>query len=181
MENAQIVSVSRAGGHTFSKTVEPRINLIANPGVEGDAHAGVTVKHRSRVKRDPTQPNLRQIHLIHSELFEELALEGFCLTPGLIGENVLTRGVDLLGLPEDTELHLGAMAVVQVKGLRNPCHQLDDFQKGLTKALLGRDAEGNLVRKAGVMCVVLAGGEIAPGDPVRVELPAGPHRKLDKV
>jgi MOSC domain-containing protein YiiM len=179
--DAMIVSVSRAGSHGFSKQVEPRITLIANLGVEGDAHAGVTVKHRSRVKRDPTQPNLRQVHLIHAELFEELAMDGFHLEPGQIGENVLTQGVDLLALPEDTRLHLGATAVVEVKGLRNPCHQLDDFQAGLTQALLGRDAEGNLVRKAGVMCVVLAGGDIAPGDPVRVELPAHPHRKLDKV
>jgi len=179
--DARIVSVSRAAGHGFSKRVEPRITLIADLGVEGDAHAGVTVKHRSRVARDPTQPNLRQVHLIHSELFDELALEGFHLEPGQIGENVLTRGVDLLGLPEGARLHLGAAAVVEVKGLRNPCIQLDDFQVGLTHALLGRDAEGNLVRKAGVMGVVLAGGEIAPGDTVRVELPAEPHRKLDKV
>lgn len=179
--NARVVSVSRAADHGFSKRVEARINLIAALGVEGDAHAGATVKHRSRVRRDPTQPNLRQVHLIHSELFDELAAQGFYLEPGQIGENVLTRGIDLLGLPEGAQLHLGATAVVEIKGLRNPCYQLDDFQVGLTKALLGRDDEGNLVRKAGVMGVVLSGGEIAPGDAVRVELPVEPHRKLDKV
>jgi hypothetical protein len=151
-----VLAVARSPAHGFSKPVEPRIRLLAGLGVEGDAHLGVTVKHRSRVRRDPTQPNLRQLHLIHSELLEELAAFGFRVAPGQLGENVLTRGLDLLALPRGTRLRLGAQALVEVTGLRNPCHQLDDFQPGLMAATLGRDAEGRLVRKAGVMAVVLA-------------------------
>ncbi|MGQ4275408.1 MOSC domain-containing protein [Terrihabitans sp. B22-R8] len=176
-----VLSVARSGDHHFSKELETSITLLKGLGVEGDAHLGVTVQHLSRVGRDPTQPNLRQVHLIHSELFEELAGRGFDVRPGDLGENVLTRGVDLLGLPEGTRLHIGASAVVEVTGLRNPCVQIDDFQKGLMHALLDHDADGNLVRKSGVMSVVLEGGDIAAGDAIRVELPPEPHRKLDKV
>jgi MOSC domain-containing protein YiiM len=179
--NASVLSVSRRPGHSFSKDVEPSITLLEGLGVEGDGHLGVTVQHRSRVARDPTQPNLRQVHLIHSELFDELAANGFTVRAGDLGENVLTRGIALLDLPEGTRLHIGADAVVEVTGLRNPCSQIDAFQPGLMSALLGRDAEGGLMRKSGVMSVVVKGGRIAPGDGVRVELPAEPHRKLDKV
>ena len=149
------------------------IRLLAGLGVEGDAHAGVTVKHRSRVRRDPSQPNLRQVHLVHAELFDELRDKGFGVTPGDIGENVTTRGIDLLALPTGTRLRLGDAAMVEITGLRNPCVQLDTFQKGLMAATLDKDANGNLIRKAGVMSVVLAGGEVRPGDPITVELPAG--------
>ncbi|RHW18517.1 MOSC domain-containing protein [Sphingomonas gilva] len=140
-------------------------------GVEGDAHAGATVKHRSRVARDPAEANLRQVHLVHAELFDELAPLGFHLSPGDIGENILTRGVDLLALPRDAELAIGGEARLRVTGLRNPCRQLDGFQPGLMAATLGRDAQGALIRKAGVMAVVLAGGDIAPGDPIAITLP----------
>jgi MOSC domain-containing protein YiiM len=176
-----VTAVSRSEGHTFSKPNEARIRLLAGLGVEGDAHLGETVKHRSRVARDPTQPNLRQVHLVHAELHDELRAAGFAVSPGEMGENVTTRGVDLLALPAGTRLRLGESAVVEVTGLRNPCAQLDAFQPGLMAAVLGRDAEGNLVRKAGVMGVVLSGGEVRPGDPVRVELPPEPHRPLAPV
>lgn len=176
-----VVSVARDGTHRFSKDLQPRITIVQGLGVEGDAHLGVKVQHRSRVARNPDQPNLRQVHLIHSELFDELAEKGFTVAPGDLGENVLTSGIALLDLPEGTRLHIGASAVVEVTGLRNPCVQIDDFQKGLMHALLDHDAEGNLVRKAGVMSVVIAGGDVVPGDAVRVELPPEPHRKLDKV
>jgi MOSC domain-containing protein YiiM len=149
--------------------------------VEGDAHAGPTVKHRSRVRRDATQPNLRQVHLIHAELHDELAGHGFTVAAGEMGENVTTRGVDLLGLPTGTRLRLGAQAVVEVTGLRNPCQQLEKLQTGLMAAVLGRDSAGNLVRKAGVMAVVVAGGEVYAGDPIALELPAPPHRPLAPV
>ncbi|HET7234678.1 MAG TPA: MOSC domain-containing protein [Longimicrobium sp.] len=173
-----VTAVSVSDGHTFSKRTRESIRLLAGLGVEGDAHAGQTVKHRSRVARDPTQPNLRQVHLIHGELHDELGAAGFTVAPGDIGENVTTRGVDLLALPTATRLHLGGTAVVEVTGLRNPCAQLDHFQPGLTAAVLGRDENGALVRKAGIMAVVIAGGEVRPGDPVRVELPPEPHRPL---
>jgi MOSC domain-containing protein YiiM len=142
---------------------------------------GETVKHRSRVRVDPTQPNLRQVHLVQSELFDELKQKGFTIHPGDVGENITSSGIDLLGLPTGAILHLGDSAVVEITGLRNPCSQLDGFQNGLTAAVLDRDAAGNLIRKAGIMGVVRAGGDIRPGDPIRVELPAEPHRPLERV
>jgi MOSC domain-containing protein YiiM len=154
------------------------IRLVAGLGVEGDAHLGETVKHRSRVARDPTQPNLRQVHLMHAELLDELAVAGFRVAPGDLGENVTTRDLDLLGLPTGTLLRLGDTALVEVTGLRNPCVQLDKFQKGLMAATLDRDPQGNLVRKAGVMAVVREGGEVRAGDAIAVTLPPGPHRPL---
>ena len=176
-----VVSVSRSSAHDFSKPAEASIRLIEGFGVEGDAHAGATVQHRSRVARDPSQPNLRQVHLIHAELLDELRGAGFDVTPGAMGENVTTRGIDLLALPAATRLHLGADAVVEVTGLRNPCAQLDGLQSGLMAATLDRDASGNLIRKAGVMGIVIAGGEVRPGDAIRVELPSTPHRALEPV
>jgi len=157
------------------------VRLLVGLGVEGDAHAGATVKHRSRVARDPSRPNLRQVHLIHAELFDELALAGFRVAPGQMGENVTTRGVDLLALPAGARLRLGASAVLEVTGLRNPCLQLDGIQSGLMKAVLERAPDGSLVRKAGIMSIVLAGGEVRAGDPIAVELPASPHRPLEPV
>lgn len=176
-----IVAVSRSSAHTFSKGAEASIRLVAGLGVEGDAHSGATVKHRSRVARDPTQPNLRQIHLIHAELHDELRASGFEVSAGEMGENVTTRGIDLLGLPTGARLVLGDSAVVEVTGLRNPCAQLDRFQPGLLAAVLGRDEHGGLVRKSGVMAVVLDGGTVRIGDPIRVELRPGPHRLLEPV
>jgi len=179
--NGVVAAVSRSPTHTMSKTKETGIRLIAGLGVEGDAHQGAKVKHRSRVARDPTQPNLRQVHLIHAELHDELRAAGFSVEFGRMGENVTTHGIDLLGLPAGTRLLLGPDAVVEVTGLRNPCAQLDGMQKGLMAATLDRDPEGNLVRKAGIMGVVLIGGSVRPGDTIRVELPAEPHRRLEPV
>jgi MOSC domain-containing protein YiiM len=173
--------VSRSKEYTFSKPNEASITLVAGLGVEGDAHQGVTVKHQSRVARDPSQPNLRQVHLIHKELHDELRENGFTVKPGDIGENVTTSGIDLLGLPTGTRLHLGADAVVEVTGLRNPCLQLEVFQPGLQKAVLDRDENGKLIRKTGIMSIVVTGGEVRPGDPIRVELPAEPHNALEPV
>ena len=177
----KVVSVSRDAEHRFSKQVTPVIRLLAGLGVEGDAHAGEKVKHRSRVRKDPTQPNLRQVHLIHAELLDELTGKGFTVLPADLGENILTRGLDLLGLPTGTKLLLGPEAVVEITGLRNPCSQIDDFQPGLLKAVLDRDKQGNLIRKAGIMGVVLNGGEVKPGDSIRVELPSEPHVPLQQV
>ena len=176
-----VTAVSRSATHTMSKPNQEGITLLVGLGVEEDAHKGETVKHRSRVARDPNQPNLRQVHLIHSELHDELRAGGFDMAPGQMGENVTTRGVDLLGLPTGTKLHLGDAAVVEITGLRNPCAQLDGIQQGLMAATLDRDAEGNLIRKAGIMGIVLAGGEVRPGDPIRVELPPEPHSPLAPV
>jgi MOSC domain-containing protein YiiM len=176
-----VEAVSLSAAHTFGKANRDAIRLLAGLGVEGDAHLGVTVKHRSRVARDPTQPNLRQVHLIHAELHDELGAAGFVVKPGEMGENVTTRGIDLLALPAGARLHLGDEAVVEVTGLRNPCVQLDRFQPGLMAAVLDRDEHGALVRKAGVMGIVVAGGDVRQGDRVRVELPPGPHRPLEPV
>lgn len=177
----EVIAVCRSATHTMSKPCVDAIRLVAGLGVEGDAHQGETVKHRSRVARDPTQPNLRQLHLVHAELFDALAEQGFMVGPGQIGENVLTRGVDLLALPVGTRLALGEEAVAEITGLRNPCAQLDGIARGLMAATLDRAPDGSLVRKAGVMAIVVAGGEVRVGDPVRVELPPGPHRALAPV
>lgn len=179
--NAVVAAVSSSPVHEFSKSVRDSIKLIEGLGVEGDAHLGETVKHRSRVARDPSQPNLRQVHLIHTELIDALQADGFDVSVGQMGENVATRGLDLLALPTGTKLCLGESAVVEVTGLRNPCKQLDDFRPGLMQAVLDRDAEGNLVRKSGVMGIVLAGGSVRPGDAIGVELPPEPHRPLAPV
>ncbi|MEE8556532.1 MAG: MOSC domain-containing protein [Myxococcota bacterium] len=177
----RVTAVSRSGVHEFSKANEESIRLLKGLGVEGDAHMGETVRHRSRVARDPSQPNLRQVHLIHDELHDELGEAGFAVAAGQMGENVTTRGIDLLSLPTGTRLHLGGTAVVEVTGLRNPCVQLEQIKEGLMAATLERDEQGKLVRKAGVMGVVDTGGEVRAGDPIRVELPPEPHEALEPV
>lgn len=176
-----VLAVSVSPTHTMAKPNVDAITLLAGLGVDGDAHMGTTVKHRSRVARNPNQPNLRQVHLIHSELHDELREKGFEVSFGQMGENVTTRGIDLLGLPRGTKLRLGAEAVVEVTGLRNPCAQLDGICQGLMAATLDRDAEGGLVRKAGIMGIVLAGGVIRVGDAIVVELPTDEHVPLEMV
>ncbi|MEU1054747.1 MOSC domain-containing protein [Streptomyces sp. NPDC005876] len=176
-----VTAVSSNGEYSFTKPNRESVTLLAGLGVEGDVHAGVTVKHRSRVAQDPTQPNLRQVHLIHEELFAEVGEDGFRVAPGDLGENITTRGIDLLGLPAGTLLRLGDTAVLEVTGLRNPCVQIDRFQDGLLKRVVGRDGAGRLVRRAGIMSIVKEGGVVRPGDPITVELPSGPHRPLDRV
>ena len=175
-----VVQVHRSGVHAFSKQPAPSVRLVAGLGVEGDAHAGATVKHRSRVAVDPSQPNLRQVHLLHVELFDELAEKGFSVRPGDLGENVTTRDLDLLALPTGARLGIGD-AVIEITGLRNPCVQIERFRPGLLAAVLDRDPQGRIVRKAGVMGVVLATGTVGPGDPVTVALPLEPHRPLERV
>ena len=167
--------------HAFSKANAGSIRLLAGLGVEGDAHLGRTVRHRSRVARDPSQPNLRQVHLMHAELHDELRAQGFDVAAGVMGENITTRGIELLALPAGSRLGLGEEAVVEVTGLRNPCVQLDHFQPGLMAAVLDRDADGNLVRKAGVMAIVVTSGDVRPGDAITVELPPQPHARLEMV
>ena len=178
---ATVIAVAAATGHGFSKRVLPRITLVKGIGIAGDAHAGVTVKHRSRVARNPDQPNLRQVHLVHAELFDELQSRGFDLAAGDIGENILTRGVALLALPVGTRLHLGPDAVVVLTGLRNPCTQLDGFQRGLMRAMIDKGPDGAIVRKAGVMAIVITGGDVAAGDTIAVVLPPVPHRPMAPV
>ena len=179
--NGIVAAVSLSATHTFSKRNQQRIHLLAGLGVESDAHLGETVKHRSRVARDPTQPNLSQIHLIHAELHDELRTMGFTVMAGEMGENITTRQIDLLGLPTGTRLHIGERAVIEVTGLRNPCKQLDQFQAGLMSAVLGRDEQGNLIRKAGVMGIVLTNGDVQIGDQIRIELPEPPYRILEPI
>lgn len=176
-----ILAVSLHEHHSFSKMNQRSIRLIAGHGVEGDAHAGATVKHRSRVSQDPNQPNLRQVHFIHGELHDELRQAGFHVSAGRMGENITTRGIDLLALPKGTCLYLGDQAVVEVTGLRNPCAQLGNYQSGLMKAVLNHDQQGNLVRKSGIMGIVLESGEIRPGDKISGTLPDQPHYSLERV
>ena len=178
---AIVTAVSRSKSHTFSKPNELIIRLVAGLGVEGDAHLGEKVQHRSHIRKNPDAPNLRQVHLMHEELFDELRAAGFNVQPGAIGENVTTRGLDLLALPTGTCLRLGAEAVIEVTGLRNPCRQIDAFAPGLTAAVLGHDSEGHLVRKSGVMAIVIKGGDVKAGDAITVELPVGQQRPLQCV
>lgn len=178
---ARVTAVCRDGEHRFSKTPVDEVVLLSGLGVQGDVHLGVTVQHRSRVAADPTQPNLRQVHLIHAELFAEVGDHGFRVDPGQLGENITTRGIDLLALPRGTRLHLGNEAVIEVTGLRNPCQQINSFQPRLLKEVLTKNPAGDLVRKAGVMSVVQTGGVVRPGDPITVQLPATPHQALEPV
>ena len=178
---ARVVAVAAGPRHEFSKPTRPVIRLLEGLGVEGDAHLGATDQHRSHVRRDPTAPNLRQVHLIQADLLEDVLAEGHLVPPGGLGENVTTAGVDLMALPQDTLLLLGTTAEVRVTGLRNPCRQIDAFRPGLLRQVLGRDDDGVLVRRAGVMGVVRRGGEVCPGDPVTVVLPEPPHRPLRRV
>lgn len=179
--NAKVTAVSIDKSHSFSKSNQESINLLAGIGIEGDAHAGETVKHRSRVAKDPNQPNLRQVHLIHSELHDQLKAQGFDILPGQMGENITTRGIDLLGLPANTRLYIGEKAVIQVTGLRNPCSQLNGFKTGLMAAVLDQDEQGNIIRKAGIMSIVIANGVVKPGDCIYIELPPQPYRSLERV
>ena len=181
MTSGEVVAVARKKAHGPKKAPQLSIRLVGGLGVEGDAHAGETVRHRSRRRQFPDMPNLRQVHLLHCELFQELAAQGFEITPGLMGENVTTRGLDLLALPKGARLQLGDTALVEVTGLRNPCVQLDGVQPGLMAACLGRGPDGEPVRKAGVMAVVLEGGDVRPGDEITVVLPSGPHAALKPV
>ncbi|MCW2495570.1 MOSC domain-containing protein [Jatrophihabitans sp.] len=181
MSSPRVLAVSSDAEHRFSKVPADAITLLAGLGVAGDAHCGATVQHRSRVARDPTAPNLRQVHLITVELIEELVAAGFDVGPGVLGENLTTAGLDLLALPAGTVLALGAAARIEITGLRNPCVQLDRHQRGLTAAVLDRAEDGALIRRAGVMAVVLDGGEVRPGDQIVVTLPGGPHSALQPV
>jgi hypothetical protein len=181
MMNPIVIAVSCNAKHTFSKPNQPSIHLIEGIGVEGDAHAGKLVKHRYLVGIDRMKPNLRQVHLIQAELFDELNARGYSVGPGQLGENITTSGVDLLSLPTGTKLQIGAEAVIELTALRNPCFQIDIFQKGLLKAVLDQDEEGNIIRKAGVMGIVLVGGEIFPSNSIMIDLPTKPHHPLEYV
>ena len=184
---ASVLAVHRDSEYRFSKIGVASIELQAGLGVVDDAHCGKTVQHRSRVKANPTQPNLRQVHLISASLFEHVAPQGFALSPGMLGENITLADApglawqDLIALPVDTQLHFSQGPVIQLTGLRNPCVQIDNLQKGLFAAMLGKDANGQLIRKTGVMAVVLQGGSVQAGDTMTVHLPPAPHRAMERV
>lgn len=180
-DTPRILALARSDAYTFSKVREPALRLIAGEGVEGDIHCGQTVRHRSRVAADPTRPNLRQVHLIHSELLGELREKGFEVEPGALGENVTTRGLDLLALPAGTLLRLGPDARLEVTGLRNPCGQINGLHAGLLAMVRTRGDRGEVIRRAGVMAVVIEGGRIETGDTIGVMLPHEPHRPLECV
>ncbi|MCT4357812.1 MOSC domain-containing protein [Streptomyces sp. Je 1-79] len=178
----QVTAVSREATYSFSKPNRESVTLLAGLGIEGDVHAGETIRHQFRMTYEPDLPNLRQVHLMHEELFDELALKGFDVRAGQLGENITTRGVDLLGLPTGALLHLGEQAVLEVTGLRNPCAKINDFRAGLLSEVFALDPDsGEFTFKSGIMAVVRHGGPVRPNDPVRVELPPAPHRPLERV
>jgi MOSC domain-containing protein YiiM len=176
-----VVAVAKDADHRFSKQLVGEISVVAGQGIDGDAHSGATVRHQSRVAADPAQINLRQVHLIHAELFDELAAKGFCVTPGDMGENITTTCLDLLALPRGALLHLGGTAVLEVTGLRNPCVQLENFQQGLLAAVLDHGPKGDLIRKAGIMAIVRESGTVKAGDRIEITLPPPPHLPLERV
>jgi MOSC domain-containing protein YiiM len=177
----RVIAVCAARGHNFSKPPLLSIRLVPGLGVEGDGHYGATVQHPYLARKDPTAPNLRQVHLIHEELFTEVAAKGFDIKPGDLGENITTTGIDLLGLSPGTIMYVGDDAIIEITGLRNPCVQIDRFREGLLKAMLDKTADGQLVRKSGIMSVVKTGGDVRPGDTIRIVPPDGPHRPLPLV
>ena len=176
----KVLALSKSAAHTLIKEGQNSLTLLTGLGIEGDAHLGVSVKHRSRVRKDPSAPNLRQVHLIHSELHHELRKKGFKISSGEMGENITTKGIDLLALPENSRLKMGG-TVIRITGLRNPCHQLETLQDGLMNAVLDKGKNGELIRKAGVMGVVLKGGNINVGDEIEVVYPDGELKKLNPV
>jgi len=177
----RVISLSKSARHGFSKQVAESLDLVAGEGVAGDAHCGVTVRHRSRVAVDPGQPNLRQVHLIADELLEELTGRGFVLAPGDLGENILTHGLDLTALPRGTRLRVGAQVELELTGLRNPCAQIEEFMPGLLAQVVSRAADGAIVRRAGVMAIVVSGGRVTTGDSIAVTPPPPPHVPLGLV
>jgi len=179
-QSPRVVAVHRAPGHDFSKQTEESVTLLAGLGVDGDAHMGAQVKHRSRVAKDPSQPNLRQVHLIASELLDEVNAKGYDVSPGDLGENITTVGLDLINLPVGTSVRIGD-AVLALTGLRNPCPQIKNFGENLQSEMLGRDDEGKLVRKTGVMAVVIRGGEVSAGDDILLAAPAGDPMPMEKI
>ncbi len=181
MKNGTVTGVFRKKDYGFSKEAQKELILVEGKGVEGDAHFGELVKHRSRVAQNPNQPNLRQVHLLPMELFEELECEGYSVNPGELGENITTKGVDLIELPLGTLLKIGENVSLEVAGLRDPCYQIDDFKKGLLSKVVCSDDDGNLILKTGVMTVVLKGGQIKPNDKIIIKLPQKPFKKLEIV
>lgn len=181
MVSGRVAAVARDGTHRFSKQPAPEVRVIAGLGIEGDAHQGTTVKHRSRVAVDPTRRNLRQVHLIPIELFAELQQKGFAVHPADLGENITTEAIALLSLPRGTLLRIGASAVLEITGLRNPCIRIEHFQPGLLKAVIDRGPNGEVILKAGVMSIVREGGIVRPGDTIEVEWPSTPHLPLERV
>jgi MOSC domain-containing protein YiiM len=178
---ARVASVSADRRHRFSKAPLESVRLVEGLGVEGDAHFGANVQHRSHARYRPDEPNLRQVHLLQAELLADLVRRGYRVAPGAVGENITTSGLDLLALPTGALLRLGRDAVVELTGLRNPCVQLDRFQDGLMAAVLDREPDGTLIRRAGVMGVVAASGVVRPGDRITIELPDGPGAPLRPV
>jgi MOSC domain-containing protein YiiM len=165
-----VVAVASKEKHEFSKRTRHAITLVEDHGVEGDVHAGRVIQHRYLAKKMPVMPNNRQVHLIASELFTELGLSGFNVSPGELGENITTAGLDLTNLPLGTRLRLGSSAVVEITGLRTPCSLIDRFQKGLKRAMIMKHEQPRF--RCGVLGVAKATGKIAPGDPIIVELPS---------
>lgn len=176
-----VIAVASDKAHNFSKPTQPAINLIAGFGVEGDAHGGATVQHLSDKKKNPEAPNLRQVHLMHAELFDELAEQGITVLAGQMGENIVTRGIDLLSLSEGTEFHFPSGAIIQITGLRSPCKKLNTIHPDLLKAVVEKRADGSVNKKTGVMSVVLTGGKVCEGDEIKVVTPQGEHKPLECV
>lgn len=181
MNRAMVESVHRSESHDFTKATVEEVVLVAGVGIEGDAHAGATVQHVSRKKKDADRPNLRQVHLVSAELHEELVADGFDLDHGGFGENLVTRGIALGDLPVGTTLALGDDAIIVLTGLRDPCAQIDRHREGLRAAVAFDPGEGPKLFRDGAMAMVVRGGVVRTGDPIGVALPPEPHHPMRKV
>lgn len=180
MSSPIVIAVASDSKHNIIKPIRESVRLIAGWGVEGDAHAGKTVQHRYDKRRNPDAPNLRQVHLMHSELFDQVSGLGLSVKPGQMGENITTRHIDILNLPRGTQLRIGE-AVIEITGLRNPCKYLNQIAPGLLKACLGKHEDGTNFPHSGVMGVILADGEVKAGDEIHIITPPKPHERLKPV
>ena len=166
-----VAGVFVSGGHTFSKSERYSVTLLQGLGIEGDAHCGSTVQHLSDRKKNSTRSNLRQLHLIQSELIEELNATGFDVRPGDLGENITTGQIDLPALPQGTLLRIGDTAVVEITGLRTPCFKIERFRKGLRSAVTEHRHGGPATLKGALMAIVVAGGVVNRDDRIGVIIP----------
>ena len=115
------------------------------------------------------------------EILSELNDKGFSVIPGELGENITTQGIDLLSLPQGCQLHIGKTTIIELTALRNPCVQIENFQTGMLKEVISKDKQGKIMRKLGMMGVVLSGGHVQPNDEITIQLPEQPHKSLEYI
>jgi MOSC domain-containing protein YiiM len=142
------------------------IQLIEDFGVSGDYHAGKLIRHRYWAAKDPTHPNHRQVLLVDTSIYADLASQGIALKPGMLGENVVVDGIQVMTLAVGARLQLGD-ALLELTEVRNPCYQLNEMHPDLLEAVKP-EVDGQPRRNAGMFARILTGGWVRPGNPVLV-------------